>query len=95
VTGSVGLDQVMSRCEKIDVTSVTLDIGGEACRGENLVDGVADVFEFVVEFLAVVLEPVLEAFQKVGGEVGAVATGIAVSGDGLEALRYEEVVPGG
>jgi hypothetical protein len=84
----------MGRSEKIDVTGVTLDICGEADRGKDLVDGVADVFEFVVELVSVVLEPVLEAFQEVGGEVGRVAARIAVGGDGLEALRNEEVVSG-
>ena len=52
----------MGRSEQIDVTSVTLDTRGEACRGEDLVDGVAYVLELVVELVSVVLEPVLEAF---------------------------------
>lgn len=77
------------------MTGVILDIRGEAYRGKELVDGVSDVFEFVVELVAVVLEPVLEAFKEVGREVGAEAAGIAVSGDRVEALRDEEVVPGG
>lgn len=84
----------MGRSDDFEVVSVMLDNRGEADAGKDLVEGVADVFEFVVEFLAVVLEPVLEAFQEVGGEEGAVAAGIAVGGDGLEALRDEEVVSG-
>ena len=57
------MDQPVGRSEKFYVTGVAMDIRGEADRGEDLVDGVADVFEFVVELVSVVLEPVLEAFQ--------------------------------
>jgi len=58
----------MGRSDDFEVVSVILDDRGEADTGKDLVESVADVFEFVVEFLAVVLEPVLEAFEEVGGE---------------------------
>ncbi len=54
------------------------------------VEGVADVFEFVVIVLAAMGEVVLEAFQQIGGEVRLTAFGIAVGGDVGEAL-FEEL----
>lgn len=48
--------------EQFDVLRVALHRDGEAGRREHLVEGVADVLQFVVELVAVVLEPVLEAF---------------------------------
>ena len=44
-------------------------------EAEDAVDGVADMLEFVVQIVAVVLEPVLKAFKKVGRKEGAVAEG--------------------
>jgi hypothetical protein len=46
----------------LDVASVKLDFRIEADGAEDAVEGVADMFEFGVEVVAAVLEPILEAF---------------------------------
>lgn len=56
------------------------------------VEGVADVFQLVVEVLAVAGEVVLKAFQEVGREVGASAFGVAVGSDVGEAFLEELTV---
>jgi len=60
-----------------------------------LIEGVADVFQLAVEVVAVAVEPVLEALEQVGREVRAVERGVAVRGDGLQALLDERVVTRG
>ncbi len=82
----------MGGSEQFDLLRVALDGGGKASGRENLVEGVADVFEFFVELLAVVLEPVLEAFQEVGGEVCAITRRIAVHRNFREPVGDERVV---
>jgi len=51
------------------------------------------MLQFGVEFVAVVLEPILETFEQIGGEVSAVACGIAVGGDGFESVVQQRAVP--
>jgi len=53
-------------------------------RSEDLVDGVAEMLEFVVQIVAVVLEPVLKAFKEVFRETGAVARRGTMGADGLD-----------
>lgn len=55
-------DQAMGRSKELDMLSVPLDGSCKLGRGEELVEGIADVFEFSVEFIAVAIEPVLQAF---------------------------------
>lgn len=70
--------------EEFDVVSVALDLGDDTDGAKDPVEGVADVFEFGVEFVAAMLEPVLEAFEQIGREVGAIAGGIAMGTDGFD-----------
>ena len=60
-----------------------------------MVEGVADVLQLAVEVIPVAVEPVLEALEQVGGEVRAVDRGVAVRGDGLQALLDEPPVTRG
>jgi hypothetical protein len=53
---------------------------------EDAIEGVAGRFEFGVEFVAVVIDPILEGFEEVAGEAGLVALGVAVGADGVEAI---------
>jgi len=80
--------------EEFDVASVEWDFGSGADGAKDAVQGVTDVFEFGVEFVTAVLEPVLEAFKQVSREVGAVTGGIAMGADGVEAIDDQRVVAG-
>ena len=77
-----------------DVASVELGFGGGGDGAEDSVEGIADVFEFVVERVAAMLEPVLETFEQISRKIGAVAGGIAVGADGIEALDDQRLVAG-
>ncbi|MGH7957737.1 MAG: hypothetical protein ACREH8_12130 [Opitutaceae bacterium] len=59
---TASLDQAVCGSEQIGVLRVALDRGGEARRREHLVEGVADVLELVIKLVAMMLEPVLQAF---------------------------------
>ena len=52
-------DQAMGGGEQFDVLGVALHGDGEAGRREDLVERVAEVLEFIVKLVAVVLEPIL------------------------------------
>ena len=78
--------------EHIEMAGVTLDALGEAGGGEELVEGVADVFQLGVKFFAVAVEPVLQTFEQVGGKVGVVAGAVAVGGDDLETFLDEGLI---
>ena len=78
--------------EEFDVVCVALDLGDETDGAEDSVEGVADVFEFGVELVAAMLEPVLETFEQIGREVSAIAGGIAMGADGFEAFRDQRLV---
>lgn len=79
---------------------MALDALGEAGGGEELVEGVADVFQLGVQFVAVVVEPVLETFEQIAGKVAVrrtqarcpVSGGVAVGGDGKEAILDERLI---
>lgn len=88
----LGTGEAVSGGEKVEVFGVVLDAGGQGWGGEDAVEGVAQVFEFVVEGVAVMAEVILQAFEQVGGEVGAVAARIAVGGDGVELGDEQGVV---
>ncbi len=88
-------DKSIGGGEELDVLSVALDGGGKLGRGEDLVEGIADVLEFAVELLAVVIEPVLQAFQEVGRKVGAITGGITMRGDHRQAIGEEPAVTRG
>ena len=70
----------MGGSEPFDVLRVALHCDGEAGRREDLVERVAEVLEFIVKLVAVVLEPIL-AFEQVGGEGRALTRGIALQRD--------------
>jgi len=53
---------------------------------------VSDVFELFVEVFSVVSEPVLDGFEQIPGEVGAIAFGVAVLCDVIEPLAEEVFV---
>lgn len=86
------VEETVGGGEEFDVVSVALDLGDETDGAEDPVEGVADVFEFGVEFVAAMLEPVLEAFEQIGREVGAIAGGIAMGTDGFEAFCNQRLV---
>ena len=67
------VEETVGGGEEFDVVCVALDLGDETDGAEDSVEGVADVFEFGVEFIAAMLEPVLETFEQIGREVGAIA----------------------
>ncbi len=62
----LGADESMGGGEELDPLGVALDGRGKPGRGEDLIEGVADVFEFAIELVAVAIELVLEAFREVG-----------------------------
>ncbi len=75
------VDQAVCSREHLGVLGVALNRGGKVGGREHLVEGVTDVLELVVKFFAAMLEPVLEAFQQIGGKVSAVTRRIAMNGD--------------
>ena len=85
-------DQAMGGSEQLDVLGVALHRDGEAGRREDLVERVADVLQFVVKLVAVVLEPILEAFEQVGGEVRAITRGIAMQRDLCEPIGEQGMI---
>jgi hypothetical protein len=54
--GTLCLKQAVRGSEQLGVLCVALNSGGQANRSEHLVEGVADMLEFVVQFVAVMLE---------------------------------------
>ena len=82
-------DQAMGGSEQLDVLRVALHRDGEAGRREDLVERVADVFEFAVELVAVAIEEVLQALEQVRREVRRVAGRIAVGTDRVKPVREE------
>jgi len=62
VAFALGVKEAVGGGEQFDVPCLDLDSGSEVEGIEDLVDGVADVLEFVVQIVAVVLEPILKAF---------------------------------
>ncbi len=85
-------DQSMGGGEELDVLGVALDGGGKPGRSEHPIESVADVFKFAIEFIAVAIEPVLEAFQEVGRKVGAITGWIAMGDDHGQAVGEEPAV---
>ena len=89
----------MSGREQCEVVGVPLDRKGKGGRGEDLIEGVSDVLEFSVELVAVMLEPILAAFEQIRRKVWAVTGGITVGGDVAEGVgdqgnqRYGEIHP--
>ena len=70
--GAARFEEAMGGDEEIEVAGVALHARSEAGGGEELVESVSDVFEFGVEFLAMAVEPVLEAFEEVGRKVSTI-----------------------
>ena len=90
--GVTSFDQAMGGNEQVEMAGVTLDALGEAGGGEELVEGVADVFQLGVEIIAVAAEKVLEALEQIGWKIGARGSGIAMGGDRLETILDEGVI---
>ena len=65
--GAMRFEETVSGDEQVKLAGVALHAPGEAGGGEELVEGVSDVFEFVIELVAVAVEPILEAFEEIGG----------------------------
>jgi len=59
--------------EDVELTGVLAHALSQTRVGEDLVEGVADVFEFLVEFVAVVREEVLQAGEQVARDRDTVA----------------------
>src|SRR3990172_6468048 len=78
--------------EQVEMVGVTLHPLGEAGGGEELVESVADVFQFGVELVAVAVEKVLETLEQIRGKIGARGGGIAMGGDGLQRILDEGVI---
>ena len=89
------MKEAVSGREEFDVPGVKLDLGGEGGGSEDPVEGVADVFEFGVELVAAMAEPVLQTFEQISGEVGAVAGGIAMGADDVELVGNQGTVASG
>ena len=99
--GTTG-EEAVGGDEQIELAGMALDPLGKAGGGEELVEGIADVFQLAVKVIAVAVEPVLEALEQVGREVRAVDRGVAVRGDSLQARgltprqsRFVELVVSG
>jgi hypothetical protein len=92
VAFALGVKEAVGGGEQFDVSGLDLGFGSEVEGGKDLVEGVADMLEFVVQIVAVVLVPVLEAFQEVGWKEGAVAGGVPMGADGLETFGNKSVV---
>jgi len=83
-----------------DFVGVGEDGGWVDARGfgdavDDLIQGVAGVFELEVDRIVVVAAVVLQAFHEVSGEVAAVVLGVAVALDLLDFAQQEPVVVGG
>lgn len=89
---ALGVNEAVCGGEQFDVSRLDLGFGSEFEGGKDLVEGVADMLEFVVQGVAVVLEPILKAFKKVGRKEGAVAGGVPMGADGLETFGNKSVV---
>ncbi len=63
----------MSGDEDVDLAGILAHALSQAGVGEDLIEGVADVFEIVVEFVAVALEVVLQALEQVAREEALVS----------------------
>ena len=66
-TGYFDVQQAMSVHQHLEIAGVGWRAGGEAHRGEDEVQRVSYVFELGVKFVAVVLEPILQTFEQIGG----------------------------
>jgi len=73
-----------------DVFGISAGVLLQQCL--DRVELVSDVFEFLVEVLAVVGNPVLDGFEQIPREVIVVAFGIAVLCDVFEPLREELLI---
>lgn len=75
----LGAEQAMDLGERVDLAGVRgPPVLGEAQGAGRQLDGVAEVLEFVVQFVAVVREVVLQALEQIRREEGSVARRIAV-----------------
>jgi hypothetical protein len=61
---------------------------------EYPIDGVAGGFELVVEFVALVIDPLLEAFEEVAWEVRLIMVGLSVAVDVAQPLDEPLLVMG-